>query len=242
MDKESFMLEGAAQMHEQTLPLSLGKGNVIEKCGICCSPVTSRGVLDCCSHVFCFSCIDCWSAITNICPLCKLQFKFITFLPAAGNEESNEVDTHGDFLDIFGKGRLLICSLRRQTGRSAGMMAVRRMGHFPSHHTSLMKMQLCALMETVAKFEQDSQQMLQSLALRILLWLVTPVIVGIMQSALDTNLNLKIKDCGFVQGVLVLVFWTYLDPTPTFRQSSFLQLRVLPQSVLQLNRRQWVVP
>lgn len=105
MDKESFMLEGAAQMHEQTLPLSLGKGNVIEKCGICCSPVTSRGVLDCCSHVFCFSCIDCWSAITNICPLCKLQFKFITFLPAAGNEESNEVDTHGDFLDIFGKGR-----------------------------------------------------------------------------------------------------------------------------------------
>ena len=33
-------------------------------------------------------------------------------------------------------------------------------------------------METVAKFEQDLQQMLQSLALRILLWLATPVIVG----------------------------------------------------------------
>lgn len=48
------------------------------RCGICSGHVAIRGVLDCCSHEYCFDCIENWSSVSNMCPLCKLQFRFIS--------------------------------------------------------------------------------------------------------------------------------------------------------------------
>lgn len=50
-------------------------------CGICLSEeqrVTVQGVLDCCSHYFCFACIMQWSKVESRCPLCKRRFTTIT--------------------------------------------------------------------------------------------------------------------------------------------------------------------
>ncbi|CAM6078942.1 unnamed protein product [Sphagnum tenellum] len=52
-----------------------------DRCGICSALASNCATLDCCSHVFCFSCIDNWSSVSNFCPLCKLQFRFISCLP-----------------------------------------------------------------------------------------------------------------------------------------------------------------
>ncbi|KAL6615950.1 hypothetical protein ACP70R_038220 [Stipagrostis hirtigluma subsp. patula] len=52
-----------------------------ESCGICRDIIIDRGVLDCCQHWFCYTCIDNWSAITNRCPLCKIEFQHITCTP-----------------------------------------------------------------------------------------------------------------------------------------------------------------
>lgn len=41
---------------------------------ICLQTVTIRGVIPCCNHIFCFSCIVEWSKVTNSCPLCKRVF------------------------------------------------------------------------------------------------------------------------------------------------------------------------
>ncbi|KVI11021.1 Zinc finger, FYVE/PHD-type [Cynara cardunculus var. scolymus] len=50
-------------------------------CGICLSEEgkrTVRGVLNCCRHYFCFSCIMEWSKVESRCPLCKQRFATIT--------------------------------------------------------------------------------------------------------------------------------------------------------------------
>ncbi|KAK9069667.1 hypothetical protein SSX86_011571 [Deinandra increscens subsp. villosa] len=50
-------------------------------CGICLSEEqkrTMRGVLNCCRHYFCFSCIMEWSKVESRCPLCKQRFTTIT--------------------------------------------------------------------------------------------------------------------------------------------------------------------
>ncbi|PWA66986.1 Zinc finger, FYVE/PHD-type [Artemisia annua] len=50
-------------------------------CGICLSEEgkrTVRGVLNCCQHYFCFSCIMEWSKVESRCPLCKQRFATIT--------------------------------------------------------------------------------------------------------------------------------------------------------------------
>ncbi|XP_071726411.1 uncharacterized protein At4g10930 [Rutidosis leptorrhynchoides] len=52
-----------------------------QRCGICMDVVVDRGVLDCCQHWFCFSCIDNWASITNLCPLCQNEFQLITCVP-----------------------------------------------------------------------------------------------------------------------------------------------------------------
>nr|XP_028951745.1 uncharacterized RING finger protein C32D5.10-like [Malus domestica] len=49
-----------------------------ETCRICMNAIIDRGVLDCCQHWFCFSCIDNWATITNLCPLCQNEFQMIT--------------------------------------------------------------------------------------------------------------------------------------------------------------------
>ncbi|KAH6826471.1 hypothetical protein C2S53_014325 [Perilla frutescens var. hirtella] len=50
-------------------------------CGICLSEegkIRVRGILNCCSHHFCFSCILEWSKVESRCPLCKQRFSTIS--------------------------------------------------------------------------------------------------------------------------------------------------------------------
>ncbi|EEF51370.1 hypothetical protein RCOM_1692360 [Ricinus communis] len=63
-----------------------------ERCGICMDIVFDRGVLDCCQHWFCFTCIDNWATITNLCPLCQNEFQLITCVPVYDTIGSNKVD------------------------------------------------------------------------------------------------------------------------------------------------------
>ncbi|KAF0908574.1 hypothetical protein E2562_026624 [Oryza meyeriana var. granulata] len=52
-----------------------------QTCGICLSEeqrATIQGVLNCCSHYFCFACIMEWSKVESRCPLCKRRFTTIT--------------------------------------------------------------------------------------------------------------------------------------------------------------------
>ncbi|WOH15143.1 hypothetical protein DCAR_0934680 [Daucus carota subsp. sativus] len=63
-----------------------------EKCGICMDIVIDRGVLDCCQHWYCFSCIDNWATITNLCPLCQNEFQLITCVPVYDTIGNNSTD------------------------------------------------------------------------------------------------------------------------------------------------------
>lgn len=63
-----------------------------ERCGICMDIVVDRGVLDCCQHWFCFTCIDNWATITNLCPLCQNEFQLITCVPVYDTLGSNRTD------------------------------------------------------------------------------------------------------------------------------------------------------
>lgn len=46
-------------------------------CSICFENMDIIGKINCCEHKFCYLCIIQWSEITNLCPLCKKEFKFI---------------------------------------------------------------------------------------------------------------------------------------------------------------------
>lgn len=70
-------------------PVRKGKRKVVDLnieigkqvCGICLSEEgkrTVRGVLNCCSHYFCFACIMEWSKVESRCPLCKQRFTTIS--------------------------------------------------------------------------------------------------------------------------------------------------------------------
>ncbi|RXH81053.1 hypothetical protein DVH24_004967 [Malus domestica] len=68
-----------------------------EKCRICMNAIIDRGVLDCCQHWFCFSCIDNWATITNLCPLCQNEFQMITCVPVydtIGSRKADEDSTY----------------------------------------------------------------------------------------------------------------------------------------------------
>ncbi|KAM2271118.1 hypothetical protein ACFXTI_038486 [Malus domestica] len=70
-----------------------------ETCGICMNAIIDRGVLDCCQHWFCFSCIDNWATITNLCPLCQNEFQMITCVPVydtIGSSKADEDSTYSD--------------------------------------------------------------------------------------------------------------------------------------------------
>ncbi|KAH1037714.1 hypothetical protein GYH30_056843 [Glycine max] len=52
-----------------------------QTCGICLSEEDKRrvrGVLNCCTHFFCFACIMEWAKVESRCPLCKQRFKTIS--------------------------------------------------------------------------------------------------------------------------------------------------------------------
>ncbi|CAA6661984.1 unnamed protein product [Spirodela intermedia] len=62
-----------------------GKGKELDDlaqiCGICLSEEKKeaiRGLLDCCSHFFCFACIMEWSKVESRCPVCKRRFKTVS--------------------------------------------------------------------------------------------------------------------------------------------------------------------
>ncbi|KAJ4780566.1 RING/U-box protein [Rhynchospora pubera] len=61
-----------------------------EVCVICTGVVTERGVLDCCQHWFCYECIEQWAAFSNHCPICKIDFHSITFLPVDDTSNCTE--------------------------------------------------------------------------------------------------------------------------------------------------------
>ncbi|RZC56517.1 hypothetical protein C5167_015367 [Papaver somniferum] len=63
-----------------------------EKCGICMDVVIDRGAIDSCQHWFCFSCIDNWSTITSLCPLCQKEFQLITCVPVFDTIGSGRAD------------------------------------------------------------------------------------------------------------------------------------------------------
>jgi len=46
-------------------------------CGICFETFILQGVLDCCAHSFCHTCIGEWAKVENTCPMCKKRFKAV---------------------------------------------------------------------------------------------------------------------------------------------------------------------
>ncbi|XP_051129465.1 uncharacterized protein At4g10930 isoform X2 [Andrographis paniculata] len=82
-----------------------------ERCGICSDVVIDRGVLDCCQHWFCFTCIDNWATITSLCPLCQNEFQLITCVPVydtvGGNKTDEDTAPRDDDWFIEGKNNTL---------------------------------------------------------------------------------------------------------------------------------------
>uniref|UniRef100_A0A0D9VT38 PHD-type domain-containing protein n=1 Tax=Leersia perrieri TaxID=77586 RepID=A0A0D9VT38_9ORYZ len=75
--KISIAGNGEYKGKEKKEPQEAGRAT----CGICLSEeqrVTVQGLLDCCSHYFCFACIMQWSKVESKCPLCKRRFTTIT--------------------------------------------------------------------------------------------------------------------------------------------------------------------
>ncbi|KAI4370146.1 hypothetical protein MLD38_018524 [Melastoma candidum] len=70
-----------------------------ERCGICMDVIIDRGVLDCCQDWFCFTCIDNWSTITNLCPLCQNEFQMITCVPVYDTIGSNKFEEESSLRD-----------------------------------------------------------------------------------------------------------------------------------------------
>ncbi|KAI9081042.1 hypothetical protein K1719_037022 [Acacia pycnantha] len=73
---------------------------VKQVCGICLSEEDKRrvrGVLDCCTHFFCFACIMEWAKVESRCPLCKQRFKTIS-KPARSTTAG--VDLRGSVIQV----------------------------------------------------------------------------------------------------------------------------------------------
>lgn len=83
--------EGPLDWERRPLPSGVhgrkkGKGKELDDlatqiCGICLSEEKKeaiRGLLDCCSHFFCFVCIMEWSKVESRCPVCKRRFKTVS--------------------------------------------------------------------------------------------------------------------------------------------------------------------
>ncbi|KAI6171622.1 RING-type domain-containing protein [Aphelenchoides fujianensis] len=51
--------------------VELEKSNNDFNCAVCCCACVDPAVLDCCSHMFCFNCIERWILQRQVCPLCK---------------------------------------------------------------------------------------------------------------------------------------------------------------------------
>jgi hypothetical protein len=49
--------------------------NEQKECSVCYEDIKRQGILDSCTHAFCYECIFKWSTSSNECPVCK-QRKF----------------------------------------------------------------------------------------------------------------------------------------------------------------------
>jgi len=49
-----------------------------EPCGVCLEAVQTRGVLDCCEHIFCLDCILGWAQKESRCPVCRRRMTTVT--------------------------------------------------------------------------------------------------------------------------------------------------------------------
>ena len=47
--------------------------NLIDKsyCPICLETIKVKGIINCCTHIYCFTCIKKWSKTKPICPICR---------------------------------------------------------------------------------------------------------------------------------------------------------------------------
>ncbi len=71
-------------------------GEEKEPCAICLESITDEASIAC-IHRFCFTCIKSWADVTNLCPLCKLQFSSITKI----NRKKNNVVIVEDKIQTF---------------------------------------------------------------------------------------------------------------------------------------------
>jgi len=52
---------------------------ISQNCTICLEQMKNKTHLDTCKHEFCKDCIENWAKMTNVCPLCKVEFKKMIF-------------------------------------------------------------------------------------------------------------------------------------------------------------------
>lgn len=60
-----------ALQRSKPAPAAPASPGVVDCCAICLGAVDEPATLDCCTHVFCYTCIAAWTAQTSRCPLCK---------------------------------------------------------------------------------------------------------------------------------------------------------------------------
>jgi hypothetical protein len=67
-------------------------------CSICLDGMKNRTTLNHCKHEFCKDCIENWSKMTNLCPLCKVEFSRITFF-AGHHKKVKKIEKRSLHLD-----------------------------------------------------------------------------------------------------------------------------------------------
>eukprot|EP01016_Furgasonia_blochmanni_P043882 TRINITY_DN602_c0_g1_i1.p1 TRINITY_DN602_c0_g1~~TRINITY_DN602_c0_g1_i1.p1 ORF type:complete len:853 (-),score=134.63 TRINITY_DN602_c0_g1_i1:176-2653(-) len=72
----------------------------LDACSICLTDIAGEIGILLCNHRFCFSCIKDWSDVTNLCPLCKVEFREIVKTDHANNQlDKIEVEAKKMILD-----------------------------------------------------------------------------------------------------------------------------------------------
>ncbi|KAL0479298.1 hypothetical protein AKO1_008103 [Acrasis kona] len=61
------------------------------ECSVCYEEIKKKGIIDSCSHIFCFDCIFKWSSSSSECPVCKQKFKSITPHDLVEGNQTNQV-------------------------------------------------------------------------------------------------------------------------------------------------------
>uniref|UniRef100_A0A7S0XGF1 RING-type domain-containing protein n=1 Tax=Chromulina nebulosa TaxID=96789 RepID=A0A7S0XGF1_9STRA len=64
------------------------------ECVICLDNIIEEGKIDSCTHTFCFQCIINWSKVTNLCPVCKKEFKKVKSIGDNPNNNNLNIDTN----------------------------------------------------------------------------------------------------------------------------------------------------